>query len=143
MKKLIILTLGFLISSAALFAQEKAGKKDTTQHTVYYTCPMHGDVASTKAGKCPKCGMALTLSGKEQMKTDATKTYTCPINMPVASHNPGKCPQCGKKSNLSSKEQMKTEVAKIYTCPMHPETALDKDGKCPKCDVALVEKIQQ
>jgi YHS domain-containing protein len=26
---------------------------------VVYTCPMHPDVKSDKAGKCPKCGMAL------------------------------------------------------------------------------------
>jgi hypothetical protein len=26
-----------------------------------YTCPMHPDVTTDKAGKCPKCGMDLTM----------------------------------------------------------------------------------
>ena len=47
------------ISSVSVFAQEKAGKKDTTQHTVLYTCSMHPDVKMDKSGKCPKCGMDL------------------------------------------------------------------------------------
>ncbi len=35
-------------------------KTDTLQHVYVYTCPMHPEVKSDKAGdKCPKCGMAL------------------------------------------------------------------------------------
>jgi transcription initiation factor IIE alpha subunit len=143
MKKIIIIAVAFLISSPALFAQEKAGKQDTTQHAVYYTCPMHADVIMDKPGKCPKCGMDLNLSSKEDLKSKVTKTYTCPVHLSVTSHDPGKCPICGKKLNLSPKEQMKAEVGKVYTCPMHPVVALDKDGKCPKCGMALVEKKQQ
>jgi hypothetical protein len=30
-----------------------------SQGQVHYTCPMHPDVASNKAGTCPTCGMAL------------------------------------------------------------------------------------
>jgi rRNA maturation protein Nop10 len=30
-----------------------------------YLCPMHPEVTSSKAGKCPKCGMDLTVSKKE------------------------------------------------------------------------------
>ena len=143
MKKIIIIATAFLISSPTLFAQEKAGRQDTTQHSVLYTCPMHGDVTSAEAGKCPKCGMDLTLTGKELMKTDVAKAYTCPIHTTVVRHEPGKCPKCGKKLNLSAKEQMKAEVGKVYTCPMHPLVALDKEGNCPKCGMALVEKKQQ
>lgn len=142
MKKIIILTIAFFIVSPALFAQSKAGKTDTTKHTSLYTCPKHPDVVSDKPGKCPKCGMALSLSGKEQMKAQVTKNYTCPVHTDVITHDPGKCPKCGRKLNLSPKEQMKAEVMKIYTCPMHPDVALDKEGKCPKCGTALVEKKQ-
>ncbi|MBO9202607.1 MULTISPECIES: heavy metal-binding domain-containing protein [Niastella] len=140
MKQILILTVAFLIASTSLFAQTKAGKVDTTKHATYYTCPMHTDIVSNKPGKCPKCGMDLTLSGKEQMKTEVTKSYRCPVHVNVSSHDPGKCPQCGRKMQLSAKEQMKAEVAKVYTCPMHPEVALNKDGVCPKCGKALVEK---
>ena len=139
MKKNLVFSILLLFISFGAFAQ-KAGKTDTTKHSTFYTCPMHADVHKDKAGKCPKCGMDLQLSTKEQMKSDVVKSYSCPVHLDVTSHDPGKCPKCGKKLNLSAKEQMKAEVAKLYTCPMHPEVALDKDGKCPKCGKDLVEK---
>ena len=140
MKKLIIVALSILIASPALFAQTKAGKKDTQQHATFYSCPMHADVASNQPGKCPKCGMDLNLTNKEEMKKDVTKNYTCPVHFEITKHDPGKCPNCGKKLSLSPKEQMKAEVTKIHTCEMHPEVALDKDGKCSKCAIALAER---
>ena len=139
MKKVLVLSL-ILISATCLNAQSKAGKTDTTHHAIYYTCSIHPDVKMTKPGNCPICGMALSLSGKEQIKAEATKSYTCPVHVDVFSHDPGKCPKCGRKLNLSPKEQMKAETAKVYTCPMHPQVALDKNGVCPKCGKALVEK---
>jgi len=140
MKKIIALTVALCIASTALFAQSKAGKVDTSAHAAYYSCLTHPEVTGHKPGKCPKCGMALQLSSKEQMKAETAKNYTCPIHVGVASHNPGKCPKCGRKLNLSAKEQMKAETTKVYTCPMHPSVALDKEGNCPKCGMALVEK---
>jgi transcription initiation factor IIE alpha subunit len=140
MKKLIILSLAILVASTALMAQTKAGKVDTVKHTTLYSCPKHPGITNHEAGKCPKCGMELSLSGKEQMKASQSKNYTCPVHVDVATHNPGKCPKCGKKLNLSSKEQSKAEVVKAYTCTMHPDVALDKEGNCPKCGKALVEK---
>src|SRR5678815_3592119 len=84
MKKIMMLLIAALtISSVTVFAQEKAGKKDTTQNTVLYTCPMHPDVKMDKAGKCPKCGMELSLSKKEEMKSAVTKNYTCPVHADV------------------------------------------------------------
>ncbi|THU41230.1 hypothetical protein FAM09_03710 [Niastella caeni] len=142
MKNIIILTMALLFASPVVFAQTKAGKTDTTKHATFYTCEKHPDFISDKPGKCPKCGMELNLSTKEQMKAGITKNYACPVHLDVQKHDPGKCPKCGRKLNLSPKEQMKAEVAKVYTCPMHPQVALDKDGKCPKCGNALVEKKQ-
>ena len=143
MKKITILAVTFLLSSTFILAQTKGGRVDTAQHVSYYTCAMHPDIKMTQPGKCPKCGMMLSLSKKEEMKADAVKNYTCPMHMDVASHDPGKCPKCGKKLNLSPKEQMKAEVVKLYTCPMHPEVALNKDGVCPKCGKELVEEKNQ
>ena len=140
MKKLLILVIASFVFSPALFAQTKAGRVDTVNHSKFYTCPKHSDIVSNKPGKCPTCGMDLSLSPKEQMKASETRRYNCPIHLAVTSHNPAKCPQCGRKMNLSPKEQMKADVAKTYTCPMHPGVALDKEGKCPKCGEALVEK---
>ena len=34
-------------------------KTERTSKEIVYTCPMHSLVRSDKAGKCPKCGMAL------------------------------------------------------------------------------------
>ena len=139
---MMLMIAALTISSVSVFAQEKAGKKDTIQHTVLYTCTMHPDVTSDKPGKCPKCGMDLSLSKKEEMKKQVTKTYICPVHIDVVSDKSGKCPQCGKKLSLSSKEQMKTEVMKQYICPMHPDIASDKPGKCLKCGMDLTMKKQ-
>ena len=133
-----MLTIATLtISSVSVFAQEKAGKKDTIQHTVLYSCPMHPGVTSDKPGKCSQCGMDLSLSKKEEMKKQVTKTYNCPVHLDVVSDQSGKCPQCGRKLSLSGKEQMKTEVMKAYCCSMHPDVTSDKPGKCSKCGMDL------
>src|SRR6478672_6976739 len=98
MKKIVIIAIVALLGSLSLCAQEKAGKKDTSQHEMVYTCPMHTDVISKMPGKCPKCpqcGRKLNLSAKEQMKSEVTKIYTCPMHPEVALDKDGKCPKCG------------------------------------------------
>jgi len=141
MKKFMMLMIAALtISSVSVFAQEKAGKKDTAQHIVLYTCSMHPDLKMDKAGKCPKCGMELTVSKKEDMKAAVTKSYTCPVHADVISANSGKCPQCGKNLSLSKKESMKAEVMKTFCCSMHPNVTSDKPGKCPKCGMEMTMK---
>ena len=102
MKKMIILALTLVVASTGIFAQEKAGKKDTTQHvTLYsYACPMHPNFISEKSGKCPKCGMDMALSAKEQMKREVMKVYTCPVHADVVSTQSGKCPKCEKSLTL-------------------------------------------
>jgi transcription initiation factor IIE alpha subunit len=133
MKKIIVLLITIFAASPVLFSQTKAGKVDTVKHATFYSCPKHAEIVSEEPGKCPKCGMELNLSPKEQLNKRVTKNYSCPVHLDVFTHNPGKCPQCGQKLALSTKEQMKTEVVKSNTCPMHPDIALDKEGKCPKC----------
>ena len=142
MKKKIIFALVFAIASISVFAQEKAGKKQTADHVILYSyaCPMHPNFVSEKPGKCPKCGMNFTqLSAKEQLKGDVTKTYTCTTDAGVISTQPGKCPKCGKDLNLSVKEKIKTDVVEYY-CPMHPDQTSNEPGKCAKCGMDLVEK---
>ena len=126
----------FSIMTITVFAQEKAGKKDTTQHVTLYACPMHPDVTSDKPGKCSKCEMNLT--PKEQMKKKTVKNYSCPIHADVVSNKPGKCSKCNSK--LVVDRRGSKQVAVVYTCSMHPDVTSDKPGKCPKCNMELVEK---
>jgi uncharacterized paraquat-inducible protein A len=141
MKSIKILLMAALsIISINTFSQEKAGRpKDTTKHTQLYACPMHAEVTAKKPGTCPKCGMNLQLSAKEQMKMDVTKNYVCPTHLEQASDKPGKCSKCGMSLTMSSKEKMKMDVANNYTCPMHPEVKSDKPGKCPNCNMTMTE----
>lgn len=130
------------ILSVSVFAQGKAGKKDTAKHVTLYTCTMHDTIAIKKPGNCPVCGMKLERSKKEQMKTEVTKSYSCPMHADVTSDSPGKCTKCGMNLTLSSKEKMKAEVVKAYACPMKCEgdKTYTKVGKCPKCGMDLKEK---
>lgn len=103
-----------------------------------YSCPMHPDVTSDKAGTCPACGMELKKSKKGQMKMEIIKTYSCPMKCEgdKTYNKPGKCSVCG----MALKEKEKKTVA--YSCPMKCEgdKIYDKPGKCPVCGMALKEK---
>ena len=70
MKKTIIIAIAILLAGTATFAQAKP--KSTTKHhsevAAKYTCPMHPEVVRSKAGKCPKCGMALVPMTKKTTK---------------------------------------------------------------------------
>ena len=92
----MLMIAALTIGSVSVIAQEKAGKKDTNQSTVLYTCSMHPDVKMDKAGKCPKCGMELSLSKKEEMKIAVTKNYTCPVHADVVSDKSGNALSAGK-----------------------------------------------
>lgn len=139
MKKILFLAFVMFLASSAVFAQAKAGKQDTTTHTAFYSCPMHPEVQGHEPGKCPKCGMQLNISKKEEMKAGVAKNYTCPTHLDVSSSEATTCPKCGKMLALSGKEKMKAEVTKQYTCPMHADVASSKGGKCPKCGMKLTK----
>jgi Cu(I)/Ag(I) efflux system membrane fusion protein len=132
----MLMMAALTILSINLFAQSKAGYKDTTHRSAaLYTCPMHATEVSDKPGNCPICGMKLNLSKKEQLKAEVTKNYTCPMHPAEVSDKPGKCSKCGMNLNLSAKEKMKLG----YTCPMHGDVKSDKPGKCPNCGMELTQ----
>ena len=124
-------------STSSIFAQKSkqtAPKNDSTTIAVY-SCPMHSDAISDKSGKCPKCGMDLTLSKKEQMKKEVMKLYTCPMHSEVVSNHPGTCAKCSSK--LVVDRRGSKQAATVYTCSMHADEVSDKPGKCPVCDMAM------
>ncbi len=78
-----------------------------------YTCPMHPEVHETKAGSCPKCGMALEL---ETVSEPATHTqYTCSMHSQSVRNEPGNCPICGMtlEPTTITVEQADPELARM------------------------------
>ena len=137
MKALRIQTalLAFLLVSVALFAGSGGGasnKSGAHDKAVLYVCPMHPEVTSDEAGKCPKCGMFLEASPSEAV------CYVCPMHSDVRSDKPGKCPKCGMRL-----EERKEKVVYSYVCPMHPDVGSDRPGKCPKCGMFLEARPAQ
>src|SRR6266481_5633541 len=66
---------------------EHVAKESTAwKGTVTYVCPMDPEVRESKAGACPKCGMALE---------PETVEYTCPMHPEIVRNVPGSCPICG------------------------------------------------
>ncbi|MGH7834011.1 MAG: heavy metal-binding domain-containing protein, partial [Candidatus Binatia bacterium] len=56
-----------------------------------YTCPMDPEVRESKAGPCPKCGMALEPAAGFVARVE----YTCPMHPEIVRSEPGFCPICG------------------------------------------------
>ena len=143
MKAIKMLMMAALtIVSVSLFAQDstkqksKAPKQKMEQMKDSWRMKCEGEKTYDKPGKCPKCGMDLTKSKKEQMKMEVMKTYTCLMHPDVTSDKPGKCTKCG----MALKE--KVPAVAVYSCPMKCEgdKTYDKPGNCPKCGMALKEQ---
>lgn len=100
--KIAILTFAaaFLVSSTAADAQAQkarrtaaktpaaATKASTNDGSVFYSCPMHPDVTSQKAGgRCPKCGMNLVkrdpAAATQPVETAAEKTMVDAASMRI------------------------------------------------------------
>ncbi len=99
--------------------------------TSSYACPMHPEVADSKPGTCPKCGMQLV---PVQMESPEQSAYVCPMHPEVTDSKPGTCPKCGMQLVPAQAEQESTS----YACSMHPEVTDSKPGTCPRCGMKLV-----
>ncbi|MFP3595277.1 multicopper oxidase domain-containing protein [Chryseobacterium sp. SIMBA_029] len=134
MKKLIMFLM--LLFSVFSFAQ-------TTK--IYYICPMHAEMVSSKPGDCPKCSMSL-VKKIVIMKPKATpKVETKPISKTVTKATEPKI-QISKpkvKTEDKSKSKLKPEVkAKIKpkTKEIHGEK-LNGNGK-PKSGIQPQSTVQ-
>ncbi|MEJ7830402.1 MAG: heavy metal-binding domain-containing protein [Segetibacter sp.] len=144
MKTTILLFIAAFTTFATFAQKSKANdpaSKTGTAILANYTCPMHPAVVSDAMGKCPKCGMDLTLSKKKQMKKETVKFYSCPMHPEVASNHPGTCAKCSSKLvvDRSGSKQGTT----VYTCSMHPNEVSAKPGKCAVCGMAMKAKSKK
>jgi cytochrome oxidase Cu insertion factor (SCO1/SenC/PrrC family) len=68
---LFVLILLLICATGAIGASDAAGSKIAQKgQKAGYACPMDPEVTSARAGKCPKCGMALRLRAE---KTDSNE----------------------------------------------------------------------
>ena len=141
MKNLIIVLSVFLAVSTATSAQNSTKSSKEVSQKITYTCPMHADQVSMKAGNCGKCEMKLvkTTSLKHnpavkgsQASTVVVAKYVCKMDG-ATSDKPCKCPKCGM--DMSKNETPKAD----YACPMHPKVTGNKGDNCSKCGMDLVE----
>ena len=65
----VICAVAPLQDSGSVMAQ--ARQKSRKKSAKRYACPMHPEVASTRPGKCPKCGMALRVVTSEPLPANA------------------------------------------------------------------------
>ena len=141
MKNLIIVLSVILAVSTTTSAQTATKSSKEVSQKITYTCPMHADQVSMKAGNCGKCEMKLvkTTSLKHnpavkgsQASTVVVAKYVCTMDG-ATSDKPGKCPKCGM--DMSKNETPKAD----YACPMHPKVTGNKGDNCSKCGMDLVE----
>jgi FtsP/CotA-like multicopper oxidase with cupredoxin domain len=119
-----------------------------------YACPMHPEITSDEAGRCPKCGMKLT-----PVSSLAPASYSCPMHPEITSTEAGRCPKCGMKltpddrsapmaapsdggdglgAHHGSISQSPADTdAATFACPMHPEVTGSGPTECPKCGMWL------
>ena len=75
-----------------------------------YFCPMHSEVVSDKAGKCPQCGMKLEMRTVRMAETESPEmmSYVCPMHPDQNSGEPGNCSKCGmllKEKKITTEEK--------------------------------------
>ena len=99
----------------------RAGRSDSSAMAhpeTLFSCPMHPEVVSSEAGRCPECGM--DLEERPGSPEELAKLY----GEAAVPHEHG--------------DAMSDAVpAGQYSCSMHPEIVSDEAGRCPVCGMFL------
>jgi hypothetical protein len=80
---------GWAAQHDPLIEEQSVGQSQTDGADPRYTCPMHSEVSSLTAGRCPKCGMTLI------KKAPKAVHLRCPMHREVTADAPGNCRICG------------------------------------------------
>jgi protein SCO1/2 len=113
---LIAVLLGIAATPASVQAQRRAsGRPKTAKRAqplpagAYYSCPMHPDVKTAKAGQCPKCGMTLRLTQPEPHTADAMADHMVMTPAPAPETAPA-----GAKMAIPDVELLDQDGRKIH-----------------------------
>jgi hypothetical protein len=94
------------------------------QESVVYLCPMHPEVQSSTAGKCPKCEMNLVAqreAKKEAEDEEQAEAYACPMHPEVRTNAPGKCPKCAMALVPTNPDVVDYFELKLDSTPARPK----------------------
>ncbi len=102
---------------ALVLAVPALGQDTSTQSAppqpVVFGCPMHPEVQSKVAGKCPKCSMALL-----EVKAGVDEGFhTCPMHPEIQTAQPGLCPKCKMKLVKSAPPESSDYIVRLETKP--------------------------
>jgi RND family efflux transporter MFP subunit len=81
---------------------KKSSEMKSSAKPGQYTCPMHPEIVSDTAGRCPKCNMFLEQVPADSKSNAVAKVgqYTCPMHPEIISDTMGECPICGMDLEL-------------------------------------------
>lgn len=136
----VLLTLLLMGSVSYNFYQLRrgsAGSESSASAKQVWTCGMDPQVIQDHPGKCPICGMNLTLQEQgrepatmEKLTADAPaeENYQCPMHPAIVQDHPGDCPACGMKLVKMKGSTAETEKSdgsmhrvSYYRSPMDPK----------------------
>lgn len=117
-----------------------------------FVCPMHPEVTSPAAARCPKCEMKLVKNEKASAApaphaghaadagaADAGAADARAADVHAAEAHAGQAgPVPARPSTRPSAATTADPAA--YVCPMHPEVTSPGPARCPECEMKLVKK---
>ncbi len=111
---LLLLTI-VVLTTGPMVAQEAPPSQTVPPQPVLFGCPMHADVQSKVAGKCPKCNMTLIAVGQPGSQDEGF--FTCPMHPEIQLAQPVICQKCRMKLIKAAPPESSDYVVKLETTP--------------------------